>query len=158
MPRHSRRDSPGAPPRRRRPLPALALAVLALVPAAGAQEAFRIIVHPANPGIQIKRESLQAIYLRQGARWPDGKAVKAVDQSTRSPVRAAFCQEALGMDVMAVQNLWFQALRAGKGTPPPVKGSDADVVAFVRGDPTAIGYVSAGATLDEGVKVLKLVE
>ena len=35
---------------------------------------------------------------------------------------------------------------------PAIKGSDAEVIAFVRSTPGAVGYVSAGAP---GVKVLE---
>lgn len=39
--------------------------------------------------------------------------------------------------------------------PPPEKTSEADVVAYVRNTPGAIGYVSKAAAV-EGVKVVSL--
>lgn len=148
---------PAAGARRLRLALALAAGLAAPAQPAAAQDAFQVIVNPANPGAQIKRESLQAIYLRPGARWPDGKQVEAVDQSARSGVRAAFSREALGLDVQAVQNQWMLAVASGRGLPPPVKGRDEDVIAFVRSRPAAIGYVSGTASLaDAGVKLLKV--
>jgi ABC-type phosphate transport system substrate-binding protein len=138
----------------------LCLALLAVTAGAApgvAEDAFNVIVNSANPGTQIRRETLQAIYLRKGARWPDGKPVEAVDQSTRSAVRAAFSGAVLGQDVQAVQNHWMVSISGGKGLPPPVKGSDQDVIAFVSSKPGAIGYVSAAAALGDSVKLLKLV-
>lgn len=116
-----------------------------------------VIVNAQNPGAQVKRESLLAIYMQPGARWADGKAAKPVDQSTRSPIRAAFSEQVLKMNLLAVQRHWMSALSSG-ATPPPVKTNDKEVIAFVRSDPAAIGYVSAEAALDPGVKVLKIVE
>jgi ABC-type phosphate transport system substrate-binding protein len=43
---------------------------------------------------------------------------------------------------------------SGKDVPPPEKGTDADVVAFVKSNPGAIGYVAAGSA--DGVKVVSL--
>jgi ABC-type phosphate transport system substrate-binding protein len=117
-----------------------------------------VIVNAANPGSQIKRDTLATIYLKGHARWADGKPVVAVDQSARSSVRASFTEQALGQDVQAVQNQWIRSIQVGQGTPPPVKSSDEDVVAFVKSNPNAIGYVSTNAPLDAAVKALKIVE
>lgn len=143
--------------RRRRSLLAWALFGLLAAPLQ-AEDAFRVIVNAANTGTQIKRSSLQTIFLQPAVRWPDGSRVAAVDQSTRSPVRAAFCDQVLGLALQAVQIHWMNNVRDGKGAPPPSKSSDAEVIAFVRSNPGAIGYVSAGAELDAGVKVIKIVE
>ncbi len=130
---------------------------LFLVGPATAQE-YRIIINAANPGSQIRRDTLAMIYLKGHARWADGKLVAAVDQSARSPVRATFTEQALGQDVRAVQNQWIRSIQAGSGTPPPVKSSDEDVVAFVKSNPNAIGYVSSTAPLDAAVKAVKVIE
>ena len=134
---------------------ALALSSAAV---SGAAQDYRVIVNAANPGSQIKRDVLAMIYLKGRARWADGKPVAAVDQSARSPVRATFTEQALGQDVQAVQNQWIRSIQVGQGTPPPVKSTDEDVVAFVKSNPNAIGYVSADTPLDGAVKALKVVE
>jgi len=46
---------------------------------------------------------------------------------------------------------------SGKGIPPPEKPYDADVVAFVRETPGAVGYVSSGADTSS-VKVVAVVD
>ena len=135
----------------------LALALTLAAGRASAQE-YRVIVNAANPGSQIRRDALATIYLKAYARWSDGKPVAAVDQSARSAVRATFTEQALGQDVRAVQILWIRSIQGGQGTPPPVKSSDEDVVAFVKSNPNAIGYVSSNATLDAAVKTVKVIE
>jgi len=135
----------------------LALA-LVVVPGTAAAQEYRVIVNAANPGSQIKRDTLAMIYLKGHARWADGKPVAAVDQSARSPVRATFTEQALGQDVQAVQNQWIRSIQVGQGTPPPVKSSDEDVVAFVKSNPNAIGYVSTSTPLDAAVKTVKIIE
>jgi ABC-type phosphate transport system substrate-binding protein len=42
--------------------------------------------------------------------------------------------------------------------PPAVKGSDAEVVAFVLKTEGAVGYVSKAAALPPGVKAIAIIE
>jgi ABC-type phosphate transport system substrate-binding protein len=131
--------------------------LLAAGPAAG-EDPCRIIVNPANPVAQIQRPAIVAIYLGQMTRWSDGKPVVPVDQSVRSPVRVAFSEKILGKPVPDVQHHWLRKVAAEHVFPPRVKSSDAEVAAFVRGNPGAIGYVSLEFAVDQTVKVLKIVE
>jgi hypothetical protein len=59
----------------------------------------------------------------------------------------------LGRSVGAVETFWQQQIFSGKEVPPPVKASDDDVIAFVKANAGAIGYVSA-STSTAGVKVI----
>ncbi|MGE0452569.1 MAG: hypothetical protein AB7O37_04765 [Vicinamibacteria bacterium] len=143
-----------------RSLRALALVALlgGLAPAALAQEAFAVIAHADVPGGQIQKETLLAVFLKQMTRWSDGTTIKPVDQSARAPLRASFSQQALGQSVVSVTNYWAQKIMSGKGPPPPVKTSDAEVIAYVKANAGGIGYVAVGSLPeDSGVKVLKIV-
>lgn len=134
------------------------LALGAAVPAQ-AQESYEVIVHSSVPGAQIEKETLQAIFLRQTTHWGDGTPIRVVDQSARSPVRAAFSKEALGQSVVAITTYWSRQIVSGKGHPPPVKASDVEVIAWVKSNAGAIAYVTAGAAANEpGVRVLKVIE
>jgi len=144
--------------RRRGILAGLLLLAAARPDVGRAEEAFRVIVHPSNAGGQISKATLATIFLKQNARWPDGKPVAAVDQSAKSAVRAAFCEHALGQSVQAVQQFWMQAIALGRGVPPLVKTSDSEVIAFVSGTPGSIGYVSSEAALDATVKLVRVVD
>ena len=68
----------------------------------------------------------------------------------------AFARAILGKSAAALESFWQQQIFAGKDVPPAEKGSDADVLAFVRGNPKAIGYVAAGTDLGAGVKAVTL--
>ena len=130
---------------------------LAAGSAAGA-EPCRIIVNPANPADRIQRAAIVAIYFGQMTRWSDGKPVAPVDQSVKAPVRRAFSEKILGKSVEDVQHLWLRKVATEHVFPPRVKSSDADVAAFVRANPGAIGYVANNFPADQTVKVLKIVE
>ena len=43
-------------------------------------------------------------------------------------------------------------------TPPPVKQSDQEIVAFVAATPGSIGYVSSALPLPESVRQIAIVE
>jgi ABC-type phosphate transport system substrate-binding protein len=108
---------------------------------------FVVVVAASNPVSSIKREELARLFLKKTSRWSDGREVVPVDQSAGSAVRGAFTRSVLSVEGMgqisAVQNFWLQQVYSGHGAPPPVKPSDADVIAFVNANPGAIGYVSA---------------
>ena len=120
----------------------------------------RIVVNSGNPGVRIKRAAIRAIFLDAEPRWADGAPVDAVDQPTRSSVRGAFTRQLLRMSVGEFQAHWLrQTLNTGgKVRPPKTKDDDAAVLAFVRENPGAIGYVSPDVVLEPGVKVLSIVE
>ena len=71
-------------------------------------------------------------------------------------MRQSFSQAVLGKAPAAVRSYFQQLLFSGRGVPPVEKGSDADVLAFVRANPGGVGYVSAATPTGDGVKVLKL--
>jgi ABC-type phosphate transport system substrate-binding protein len=136
------------------------LAGAIFLPAAPAapEDPCRVIVNPANSAAQIQRAAVQAIYFGQMTRWSDGKPIAPVDQSVRSPVRVAFSEKVLGKAVRDVEHLWLRKVAAEHVFPPRVKASDAEVAAFVRANPGAIGYVTLEFAVDQTVKVLKVVD
>jgi hypothetical protein len=57
-----------------------------------------------------------------------------------------------------LQLYWQRLVATDHVFPPPTKSSDADVLGFVASHEGAIGYVAAGTTIPEGVKVLVVVD
>jgi ABC-type phosphate transport system substrate-binding protein len=125
------------------------------------ESSFVVITAASNPATSIKRQELARYFLKKTGRWGDGRGVVPVDQSAGSPVRAAFTRAVLAVEGMgqisAVQNFWLQQVYSGRSTPPAVKATDAEVVAFVLANPGAIGYIAPIAAAG-GVKVLTVVD
>jgi ABC-type phosphate transport system substrate-binding protein len=138
---------------------ALAL-VIAAGGVAGAADAFVVIVHPSVAGASIRRADLGAVFLKKALRWSGGGGLAVpVDQSGTSPVRIAFSEGVLGRPVAQVVQYWQkQMFSAARLTPPPVKASDAEVIAFVAKNAGAVGYVTGGTTLPPEVKTLALID
>lgn len=132
-----------------------ALCLLVATAPGRAAEGFQIVVHRANPATTLTRDQVSKMFLKKIARWGDGQAVSPVDQRATSPVRARFSTAIHRKDASAVLAYWNQMIFSGRDVPPPERASDAAVIAFVRANPGAIGYVTA-ATAE--VKVVDVVE
>lgn len=146
----------------RRSFLVLVLALLApgLAPSPeAAPPGYKVVVASANPVAALERGEVAKIFLKSLTRWKDGREIAPVDQSGRSAVRTEFTRDVLekaGMSrISAVESYWQQQIYSGRGVPPPVKGSDAEVVAFVAANPGGIGYVGADADTS-GVKVVEV--
>ncbi|MGE0455025.1 MAG: substrate-binding domain-containing protein [Vicinamibacteria bacterium] len=132
---------------------ALALAAAPAFGAAAAQSAYRVIVNPANPASGLSKAELARIFMKKVTSWPDGRSVAVVDQERNSPARQAFSNDVHQKDADGVAAHWQVVVFSGRDVPPKILRSDEDVIAFVRSNPGAIGYVSPGAPLD-GVRAV----
>ena len=132
------------------------LALAAALVLAGSRTAhaqdFVVIVNAANPAASVSKSEASNIFLKKAAKWSHGAAAQPVDQQKSSALRDAFSRGVHGKPASAIVSFWQQQIFSGKDVPPPEKGADADVLAFVRANPGAVGYVSAGADLGAGVK------
>ena len=135
------------------------VALLAAATTATAREVraqgFDLVVNAAYPGETIARDVAIRVFLKQLTTL-GGKPAAPVDQPKESPVRAAYSRGLHGRPVSLIEGYWQQQIFSGGNTPPPVMGSDAEVLAFVRANPGAIGYVSAGTAPGAGVKVVTI--
>jgi ABC-type phosphate transport system substrate-binding protein len=133
---------------RQRILARLGLFLAALLPAASAAADYVVVVHPSNPVATLSRMEASRLFLRNSTQWPGGESVKPVDLAKGSATRAAFTKEVLGRSTGAIEQYWTQSVFSGRAVPPPEKRTDAEVIAYVKDTPGAIGYVSSGASTD----------
>jgi ABC-type phosphate transport system substrate-binding protein len=135
---------------------ALLVAVALAAPRRAAAQGFTLIVNAANTASSVSRDEAAMIFLKQKLTWSNGQRALPVDLAKASTARAAFSKQILGRSVSGVTSYWQGQIFAGGAQPPAEKASDADIVAFVRANPNAVGYVSAGTALPDGVKSLAL--
>ena len=127
-------------------------------PAATAGEArYWVVVHPDNPSSSLRRDEVSRLFLKKITRWSDGRIAAPVDLVASAPVRAAFSRDIHRRPPGAIKKYWQQMVFSGQSAPPPEVATEKDVLAMVRSDPAAIGYVSDEVTL-QGVKILDVVE
>jgi ABC-type phosphate transport system substrate-binding protein len=97
------------------------------------------------------------MFLKRTTQWRSGGAVVPVDLSVGSAVREAFSKRVHGRSAAAIDTFWTKQIFSGAGVPPLTFSSERDVIGYVRQNAGAVGYVSAGADVGEGVKVVDLV-
>ena len=132
----------------------LGLLLLLLLAATGASAApFKVIVHESVKVQSLPKKTVSDFFLKKATKWEGGAAVVPVDQLESSAVRDAFSRAVHGKPAAAIKSYWTQQIFSGRDVPPVEKKSDAEVIAFVKANPGAIGYVSESASAD-GVRVL----
>ncbi|HET7746627.1 MAG TPA: phosphate ABC transporter substrate-binding protein [Vicinamibacteria bacterium] len=133
------------------------LAGLLRAPAARPTTSYLVIVNAENPVEELSRDDVSRIFLKKTAHWPDGRAVAPLDLAPTVPVRGEFSREVLRKSVRAVQAYWKREIFSGRSSPPPELATEAEVVAAVRANPHAVGYVSDEASLF-GVKIIDVLD
>ncbi len=118
------------------------------------QPEFRVVVNAGNPTTRLTSDQLTQFFLDRSSRWPHGPQVAVVDQSARSSIREVFTRRVMGRTVDSVVNHWKQHMMSEREPPPPVKGSDPDVIEYVVKNPNAVGYVASAAVLPPTVKAI----
>ncbi len=132
----------------------LALAAL-LAPAMSYAQDYKVVVHSGNPTDILTKEQLGKMFLKKIVKWDTGTPIIPVDQAPTSAIRATFNKVVHAKPASAIASYWQQQIFAGRDVPPAEKAGDTAVLAFVKANPGAIGYVSAGGATD-GVKVLSI--
>jgi periplasmic binding family protein len=156
------RSSTHGAPAGRSPIPAVAAAPAGQGSASAAEDPaarrFVVIVHPANEIATISRKHLADLFLKKVTHWPDGTAVHPVEPPEASLARAYFLSDVMGgRSAFAMKTFWNRRVLSGREVPPIEKGSEDEVVAFVRATPGAVGYVLA-TTPPTGVRIVELTD
>lgn len=117
---------------------------------------FQVIVHIDSPETSISRVKLSRLFLKKSRKWDDGSTVLPFDQEKGTNVRAAFLEEIHDLNEKEFAKYWIRLVFSGKEPAPEVLIGDDAVSAAVASNPRAIGYLSNGAAVPAGVKVLPL--
>jgi ABC-type phosphate transport system substrate-binding protein len=122
------------------------------------EASFKMIVNASNPVSAMTTAQISNLFLKKATTWENGRKALPVDQVEASAARKNFSEVILKKETHTVVSYWQQQIFSGRGVPPPEKGSDREVTAYVQENADAIGYVSANASLDESVKVIRVID
>ena len=137
----------------------LALGAVGLSQGQDAAADFVVIVHAKNPATSVDKDRLSKMFLKKIKRWEESDAsVEAFDQTESADVRESFTRSVHGKSISAIKSFWQRMIFSGRDVPPDELESDTEVIAAVAGDEGAVGYVSAGAELTEGVKAIDVTD
>jgi hypothetical protein len=115
-----------------------ALALVALLAGPAQAQTVVVISHPATT---VGEADVRDIFLGE-KQFAGSTKLVPVDNSS---LQEAFLSKVIHLEPAKYGNVWTKkAFREGI-TAPPLKGSDAEVIEFVKRTPGAIGYVKAPA-------------
>jgi hypothetical protein len=132
----------------------LAAGLLAWSPAASAR--IVVIAHSSNPEKAVTAEWVRNAFLGYARNFPSGHRAIPVDQSDDQPVWSEFAAKILDKTPKQLKAYWSVKIFSGRGQPPPAKGGDKDVTAWIADHAEAVGYL-AQVPADKSVKVLLVV-
>ena len=122
-----------------------ALVVLAWLACAPPARAGEVVAHPS---VLLKISDIRDVYLGEKQLSGDIRLVPVDNSATQEVFLAAVLQT----NARNYAARWRRKAFRDGISPPPVKGSDAEVMSFVRSTPGAIGYIAG--TAGAGVIVL----
>jgi hypothetical protein len=134
----------------------LALLLLAMLGAPAGAADFVVIINGANPIAAMSAREVSNLFLKKSAHWPDGIKAAPVDLDEGAAARESFSKAVHHKSTTAVKSYWQTMIFSGRDIPPPEKPAAGEVLAFVRANRGAIGYLPAGTPLGAGVKVLEV--
>lgn len=112
-----------------------------------------VIVNPANPTSQLKREQVVDIYMGRYTHFPNGLHAKALDLPADSTARTEYYQKLINKSVAQVNTFWARLLFTGRAKPPRELSDTHAVMLAVMKDPEAIAYIDS-QFLNDKVKVV----
>ena len=119
-------------------------------------QGYKVIVNKSNTVSSLTKKETSRLFLKKVTKWDDNKKVSPVDLTESKTARIDFTKEVHGKtSINHIKAYWQKQIFSGRMLPPPEKTNDDDVVAYVKENPGAIGYVSASAVTRD-VKVIDI--
>jgi hypothetical protein len=133
-------------------LHALCAALLALASSAALADAY-VIVNAANPVQALRRRDVDDLFMGRQRAFPDGEFALLFDLPRDSAQRTTFYRLLTGMPMAQVNSYWARLMFAGYSVPPSPLPDEAAMLAMVKRNPSAIGYLLREPA-DKGVRVV----
>lgn len=110
-----------------------------------------IIVHPSNAN-ELDKSTITRIYTGKAKSFPNGDQAVPINQGDGGTTDA-FNKSVLNKSTSQLRAYWSKLIFTGKGAPPKVVESEAEILQLVSTNPNIIGYVDEGS-VNDSVKVV----
>lgn len=111
-----------------------------------------VIVNPTNDSAMTS-DDIAKLYLGKTKKFTNGQNAIPLDRSEGSDIRVKFLESTVNKDESQMKSYWSRLIFTGKGVPPKVLETDAEVKELVSRNPDTIGYIDSSA-VDDSVKVI----
>jgi hypothetical protein len=134
-----------------------AMASLAIVfgIATSASADLLVIVHPDNQN-KIEAKFVKNLFLGKETRFANGDTAIPLMLDDNNPLTQLFLKQIVKQKPVQFKRLWSKALFTGKGTPPEVLGSDAEVLRLVMNNPSMVGFIDDSQFTNDVRAVLRI--
>jgi ABC-type phosphate transport system substrate-binding protein len=89
----------------------------------------------------LSKDQVAEIFLGKTSRFPDGTQAVPIDQTEASSVREEFYNKVTGKSQAQLKAHWSKIIFTGRGQPPKIASSSAEVKKRLAEDAFAIGYI-----------------
>lgn len=113
-----------------------------------------IIANSSVGNITLDKASAQDIFLGKTMEWSDGSEV-IVGVMEKGDAHTAFLGAVVNQSSSQYNKYWKKAIFTGTAIPPEILSNESKMIAFVKSNPGAVGYVSDTSSVS-GVSILKL--
>jgi ABC-type phosphate transport system substrate-binding protein len=111
------------------------------------------VVSSKSPILTLSKSQVADIFLGRLSRFPDGESAVPIDQPDASMLRAEFYIKVAGKSPAQLKAHWSKIIFTGRGQPPQIVASSAEVKKLLSNDILAIGYID-DSEIDPSVRVL----
>lgn len=113
-----------------------------------------VVVHPEHPQA-FDKSAIARLYLGKDKTYANKEIAVLIAQIESAPVTLEFNSKVLGKNAKQLKSHWSRLVFTGKGIPPNEVSTDADVIAEIKKNVNAIGYVDL-ASVTKDVKVVAI--
>lgn len=112
------------------------------------------VVAARSPVTTLSKSQVADIFLGRSNRFPDGTQATPIDQPEASLVRDEFYNEVTGKSRAQLKAHWSKIIFTGRGQPPKIVSSSAEIKKLLAANLFAIAYIDA-SQVDASVRVLE---
>ncbi|SDS64299.1 hypothetical protein SAMN05216421_1900 [Halopseudomonas xinjiangensis] len=129
----------------------LALLILSLSTPASLRAELVAVAHPSAKITQLSRSDLINIFMGRYRKLPSGVAALPVDLG---PLRERFYRQLVNKDLAEINSYWARLVFSGQASPPLQIAEEAEMLAYLRRNPGAIGFIDRANVPEDMVVVL----
>jgi mRNA-degrading endonuclease toxin of MazEF toxin-antitoxin module len=131
---------------------ALCAGLLLLIPStaraqSGEAPRLAVIVSPQGASAELSAADFRKLVTGEKQRWPSGTKVAIALMKTTNPVGEATARQVYKMSGNELNKYWLALVFQGRAKAPQFFTSEAELAAFVRDTPGAIGVLSQPASV-----------
>lgn len=116
-----------------------------------------IITNKDVPETRLTQKQIQEIFLGKRVQWKDNSKIRFVTIK-ESIIHGMFLKQYLKKSGSKWKAYWRRMVFTGRGVPPKVINTEAEIIAYVAKTKGAIGYVSSQKISDGNENTVKIIE